>query len=137
MGYIKHFDGCPKECTLHMALRLATLSMTRTSVADTRRQYAGVRFFESELFGSYDPKYKVFNSEVELIRDPLVTDTDAEKFKGNMVANATSGQGKWGQWLGVRRLAWLCLHRPLLTSDVTELDVFYYNHLLACWLFPM
>jgi hypothetical protein len=36
-GCVKHFDGCLKEGTLHMALRLATLSMTRTSVADTRQ----------------------------------------------------------------------------------------------------
>ncbi|KAH9982068.1 hypothetical protein BGW80DRAFT_1555314, partial [Lactifluus volemus] len=41
--------------------------------------HAGVRFIEPGLFRGYDPKHKIFNSEVELIHDlePLeVTDSE-------------------------------------------------------------
>jgi fatty acid synthase subunit alpha, fungi type len=107
VGYIKHFDGCHKDGTLHVGW---VDEKTGEPVDDKDVQgryekeimnHAGVRFIgepiympalafltrtatpEPGLFCGYDPKHKTFNSEVELIHDiePLeVTDSDAERF---------------------------------------------------------
>ena len=56
---------------------------------------------EPELFRGYDPKHKIFNSEVELIHDlePLeVTDSDAERFKKEHGDNCDIWAGEGGQW---------------------------------------
>jgi len=53
------------------------------------------------LFRGYDPKHKVFNSEVELIHDlePLeVTASDAEKFKKEHGDKCDIWAGEGGQW---------------------------------------
>lgn len=53
------------------------------------------------MFRGYDPKHKVFNSEVELIHDlePLeVTDSDAEKFKKEHGDKCDIWAGEGGEW---------------------------------------
>ncbi|KAI9439787.1 fatty acid synthase [Lactarius indigo] len=107
MGYIKHFDGRLKDGTLHVGW-VDVKTGEPVDDKDVRGRYekdimnhAGVRFFEPELFRGYDPKHKVFNSEVELIHDlePLeVTDTDAEKFKKEHGDKCDIWAGEGGQW---------------------------------------
>jgi fatty acid synthase subunit alpha, fungi type len=104
VGYIKHFDGRHKYGTLHVGWVDAKTGEP-VDDKDIRGRYekeimnhAGVRFIgepiympalafltwtatstpEPGLFRGYDPKHKIFNSEVELIHDlePLeVTDS--------------------------------------------------------------
>ncbi|KAF8271214.1 fatty acid synthase [Lactarius quietus] len=107
MGYIKHFDGRLKDGTLHVGWVDAKTGEP-VDDKDVRGRYekeiinhAGVRFFEPELFRGYDPKHKVFNSEVELIHDlePLeVSDSDAEKFKKEHGDKCDIWAGEGGQW---------------------------------------
>ncbi|KAI0264369.1 fatty acid synthase [Gloeopeniophorella convolvens] len=107
MGYIKHFDGRLKDGSLHVGWVDAKTGEP-VDDKDVRGKYekdilnhAGVRFFEPELFRGYDPKHKIFNSEVELIHDlePLeVADTDAEKFKKEHGEKCDIWAGEGGQW---------------------------------------
>ncbi|KAH9966205.1 hypothetical protein BGW80DRAFT_1535351 [Lactifluus volemus] len=80
VGYIKHFDGRHKYGTLHVGWVDAKTGEP-VDDKDIRGRYekeimnhAGVRFIatstpEPGLFCGYDPKHKIFNSEVELIHD--------------------------------------------------------------------
>jgi hypothetical protein len=101
------FNGCLKDCTLHVGW-VGIKAGDPVDNKDICRRYkkeiinhAGVCFFnklssfclsfyvwlhlpEPEFICSYNPKHKIFNSEVKLIHnlEPLeVTDSDMEKFK--------------------------------------------------------
>jgi len=82
------------------------------------------------LFHGYDPKHKIFNSDIELIHDlePLeVTDADAEKFKKEHGDKCDIWAGEGGQWfVKLKRGACVYIPRKLLLTLIG----FHSGHLL-------
>ncbi|KAI0321624.1 hypothetical protein OF83DRAFT_1168258, partial [Amylostereum chailletii] len=102
MGYIKHFNGLLKDGGLYVGW----VDAKSGEPVDDKRfkgkcQKYIIAHAEPDLFCGYDPKYKVFIQEIELIHDmqPLeVSDSDATKFKKEHTERCNIWVGEDGQW---------------------------------------